>query len=69
MGILVKFIGEFSQKVITLRLFPVQMTLEMDQKPQISGGPLVGKYEFVQLHFHWGSNDREGSENKINNNR
>ncbi|KAF5271824.1 hypothetical protein FQR65_LT05055 [Abscondita terminalis] len=33
----------------------------------ISGGPLIGDYEFIQLHFHWGANDEEGSENTINN--
>lgn len=43
--------------------------MESDINPKISGGPLVGKYEFVQLHYHWGSNDLEGSENTINNNR
>lgn len=35
--------------------------------PIISGGPLLGRYQFVQLHFHWGADDNEGSENKINN--
>jgi carbonic anhydrase len=31
------------------------------------GGPLNGTYIFEQLHFHWGENDREGSEDLINN--
>ncbi|XP_018320641.1 carbonic anhydrase 2 isoform X2 [Agrilus planipennis] len=35
--------------------------------PIILGGPLTGKYQFAQLHFHWGQNDAEGSENRINN--
>ena len=33
----------------------------------MSGGPLNGTYVFEQLHFHWGENDREGSEDLINN--
>ncbi|XP_023247487.1 carbonic anhydrase 2-like isoform X2 [Copidosoma floridanum] len=33
----------------------------------MSGGPLNGAYVFEQLHFHWGENDREGSEDLINN--
>uniref|UniRef100_A0A1Y1LAK8 Carbonic anhydrase n=1 Tax=Photinus pyralis TaxID=7054 RepID=A0A1Y1LAK8_PHOPY len=38
------------------------------QPPTISGGPLIGDYEFAQIHFHWGANNAEGSENTINNN-
>lgn len=37
--------------------------------PELSGGPLRGVYRFEQLHFHWGENDNEGSENTINNSR
>ena len=33
----------------------------------MSGGPLTGTYVFEQLHFHWGKNDSEGSEDLINN--
>lgn len=33
----------------------------------MSGGPLNGTYVFEQLHFHWGENDWEGSEDLINN--
>ncbi|KAI4501809.1 hypothetical protein M0802_003144 [Mischocyttarus mexicanus] len=34
----------------------------------VSGGPLGNNtYVFEQLHFHWGENDREGSEDYINN--
>lgn len=34
----------------------------------IFGGPLgQDKYVFEQLHFHWGENDSEGSEDRINN--
>ncbi|OXU25836.1 hypothetical protein TSAR_010542 [Trichomalopsis sarcophagae] len=37
------------------------------EKAYMSGGPLNGTYVFEQLHFHWGENDREGSEDLINN--
>lgn len=36
--------------------------------PTATGGPLGNnKYIFEQLHFHWGSNDDEGSETTVNN--
>lgn len=40
-----------------------------ESKPaMLSGGPLGDKvYVFEQLHFHWGENDSEGSEDLINN--
>ncbi|XP_073821664.1 carbonic anhydrase 2-like [Musca autumnalis] len=40
-------------------------------KPQISGGPLPNNttYQFVNVHFHWGSNDSLGSEHVINGQR
>ncbi|XP_073821667.1 carbonic anhydrase 2-like [Musca autumnalis] len=36
-------------------------------KPQISGGPLPSDttYQFVNVHFHWGSDDSRGSEHVI----
>ena len=33
--------------------------------PYIMNGGLPGMYEFVQLHFHWGSDDSRGSEHRI----
>lgn len=45
------------------------MAIKTNDEPKISGGPLVGTYKFKQLHFHWGANDDEGSENLINNSR
>lgn len=35
--------------------------------PMVSGGPLNDTYVFQQLHFHWGENDKIGSEDLINN--
>ncbi|XP_061395232.1 carbonic anhydrase 2-like [Musca vetustissima] len=38
-------------------------------KPTISGGPLPpdGIFQFDNVHFHWGSDDGQGSEHLINN--
>jgi len=35
----------------------------------LSGGPLNQVYQFLQLHFHWGSIDRQGSEHTLNGKR
>jgi len=32
----------------------------------LSGGPLNGDYQILQLHFHWGSDDTKGSEHTLN---
>ena len=37
----------------------------MASKAEISGGGLNGTYAFAQLHFHWGSNSKKGSEHTI----
>merc|ERR1719347_836456 len=31
----------------------------------LSGGPLGDEYQILQLHFHWGPNDNEGSEHTL----
>jgi len=31
----------------------------------LSGGQLSGDYQILQLHFHWGSNDNQGSEHTV----
>ncbi|XP_063439975.1 carbonic anhydrase-like [Mytilus trossulus] len=33
---------------------------------EIKGGPLTGTYKLEQFHFHWGANDKKGSEHTIN---
>lgn len=33
---------------------------------EISGGPLVDKYQLEQFHFHWGSDSKRGSEHTLN---
>ncbi|XP_075144684.1 carbonic anhydrase 2-like isoform X2 [Haematobia irritans] len=39
------------------------------ERPYISGGTLLDKYEAVGVHFHWGSSRSKGSEHVINNRR
>ena len=31
----------------------------------LRGGPLSGDYQILQLHFHWGANDNQGSEHTV----
>ena len=31
----------------------------------ITGGPVVDEYQFLQFHMHWGTNDLEGAEHVI----
>ncbi|XP_068086133.1 carbonic anhydrase 2 [Anabrus simplex] len=45
----------------------VMLQLKTVEEACISGGPLLGRYVFSQLHFHWGSNNSIGSESTINN--
>ncbi|XP_063980906.1 carbonic anhydrase 13-like [Diachasmimorpha longicaudata] len=46
----------------------VMMKMNKTDGPSIFGGPLGShEYVFEQLHFHWGENDHEGSEDLINN--
>ncbi|XP_067619430.1 carbonic anhydrase 2-like [Eurosta solidaginis] len=37
--------------------------------PYITNGPLKGKYEAINVHFHWGAPLEKGSEHQINNKR
>lgn len=36
---------------------------------EISGGGLGHPYSTLQLHFHWGSSDSEGSEHTVDSHR
>lgn len=46
----------------------VMLRTNESEAAMVSGGPLGKKtYVFEQLHFHWGANDWEGSEDLINN--
>lgn len=35
------------------------------ERPYLTGGPLKDSYVFSQIHFHWGSDEREGSEHTV----
>ncbi|XP_061401526.1 carbonic anhydrase 2-like [Musca vetustissima] len=48
--------------------FKIPETMSGD-KPYISGGLLDDTYEVEQVHFHWGSPTRKGSEHIINGHR
>jgi len=46
----------------------VRITLDHKSKrPQISGSAVDGKYNFEELHFHWGDNDFDGTEHSVDN--
>lgn len=46
----------------------VMIRVNESESATVSGGPLGNdSYVFEQLHFHWGENNYEGSENLINN--
>lgn len=40
----------------------VKVTAKFDKTPSVSGGPLLKKYIFEEFHFHWGMNNRCGSD-------
>ncbi|CAH1784734.1 unnamed protein product [Owenia fusiformis] len=40
--------------------------LNIDGDYFVTGGGLIGVYEALQLHFHWGSVDAQGSEHTLN---
>lgn len=44
----------------------VQVSCSSGDGYQLSGGPLLHKYQFKQFHFHWGASDDHGSEHMIN---
>lgn len=44
------------------------LVMNVSVPARIFGGPLAnGTYVFEQMHFHWGENDTQGSEDLINN--
>lgn len=44
------------------------LKIHTTQHSDIKGGPLTGTYRLEQFHFHWGSNDKKGSEHTLNGN-
>ena len=49
--------------------FVVVLVFNMDEQPRMTGGGLDGTYEFRQLHFHWGMQEKQGSEHTIDHNK
>jgi len=44
----------------------VEFKVDMPNEFSFRGGPFgEEEYQFLQLHFHWGSNDKQGSEHTI----
>lgn len=65
-----KFLGLSTPRssFITNNGHTVMIRLNESEMATVSGGPLGNDvYVFEQLHFHWGENDNEGSEDLINN--
>ena len=42
------------------------LTAETFEPLEVTGGPLMGNYQFEKLEFHWGSSNMRGSEHTIN---
>uniref|UniRef100_A0A336KUN5 carbonic anhydrase n=1 Tax=Culicoides sonorensis TaxID=179676 RepID=A0A336KUN5_CULSO len=59
------FLEKPKEMSITNNGHTVQLTVNVENMPIVSGGPLTGPYQFAQLHFHWGDNDTYGSEDLI----
>ena len=55
-----------SDYTITNNGHSVQVSHSSGTGYQLSGGPLLYKYQFKQFHFHWGANDNQGSEHLVN---
>ncbi|XP_018342531.1 PREDICTED: carbonic anhydrase 1-like [Trachymyrmex septentrionalis] len=55
------------QSYVTNTGHTVTLKTNESKAVMLSGGPLKDTYVFEQLHFHWGENDFEGSEDLINN--
>ena len=53
-------------KLIDYILISVVFEASMPNKFILQGGPYNGEvYQFLQLHFHWGSTETQGSEHTI----
>ncbi|KYM99677.1 Carbonic anhydrase 1 [Cyphomyrmex costatus] len=55
------------QSYVTNTGHTVMLKTNESKAATLSGGPLQDNYVFEQLHFHWGENDYEGSEDLVNN--
>ena len=48
-----------------VKLLSAQVGITMDPMPTIRGGGLADTYQFLQYHFHWGSESSKGSEHLL----
>ena len=48
-------------------LFSLPTTFPNASVPYITGGGLIGQFNFYQFHLHWGSDSSKGSEHHIRN--
>ena len=46
-------------------MFSLVKSFEKIRRYIMKGGDLNGKYQFLQLHFHWGNNSSQGSEHTV----
>ena len=66
-------IVNFHQVFLITFLCAVKLQLQAyeagDDLPYIMDGGMTDKYNFYELHFHWGSDNRHGSEHQIDGKR
>ncbi|PSN55739.1 Carbonic anhydrase 3 [Blattella germanica] len=56
-----------SKKKVRNNGHTVKITYDQGYLPSVTGGPLFkDTFIFVEVHFHWGTNDQEGAEHTIN---
>jgi len=58
-----------SDKFINDFFFSAVLSMDIDRTPYIADGGLIGKYNFAQMHFHWGANNSVGSEHTLGGSR
>ena len=62
-----KHARDFSNNGHTIQIWPEHgYQHDGGSKGVLRGGPLKADYQFLQMHFHWGSSDEKGSEHTLN---
>lgn len=59
----------FCVDVYKCSVYLYAVVLEVGNGMSVSGGGLPGTYHTVQLHFHWGSLNTNGSEHTVDRHR
>ena len=53
-------------KILVLFIHSVEFEASDPNALTVTGGPFKDEtYNFIQLHFHWGSDDTQGSEHTV----